>query len=90
MQKNQYKICFIDHGKGIDPDEIKRIWDKYYKVDKTHQRNMLGTGLGLSIVKNILIRHNFEYGVDSIKGSGSTFYFKVKCIKENKKKTKLK
>lgn len=85
-EKNQYKICFIDHGKGIDQEEIKRIWDKYYKVDKTHQRNILGTGLGLSIVKNILIRHNFEYGVDSIKGEGSTFYFKVKCIKEKKTK----
>ena len=86
LEKNNYKISVIDHGKGIDKEEIKYIWDKYYKVDKTHKRNVVGTGLGLSIVKNILMRHNFEYGVDSIKGKGSTFYFKIKMNKMNKKK----
>ena len=38
---------------------------KYYKVDKTHSRVQVGTGIGLSIVKNILIQHNFTYGVES-------------------------
>ena len=38
---------------------------------------MIGTGLGLSIVKNIFELHNLEYGVESIKGKGTTFYFKI-------------
>jgi signal transduction histidine kinase len=75
--KNHYKVSVIDHGKGIDQEEIKFIWDKYYKVDKTHKRNIVGTGLGLSIVKNILLKHNFEYGVVSKKKQGSSFYFVV-------------
>ncbi len=72
-----YKVCITDHGKGIDECELERIWDKYYKVDKTHKRNKYGTGLGLSIVKNILVKHNYEYGVHSKKKEGSTFYFVV-------------
>ena len=76
--KKYYLVEIIDSGKGIDPDELDHIWDKYYKNDKNHKRNVLGTGLGLSIVKNILELHNFEYGVNSQKGKGSTFYFKIK------------
>ncbi len=74
----------IDHGKGIDEEELHFIWDKYYKVDKTHQRNVVGTGLGLSIVKNILVRHDFVYGVKSKKGKGSTFYFEIPTKKRKK------
>lgn len=66
-----------DTGKGIDPDDIKYIWDKYYKVDKKYKRVTYGTGLGLSIVKNILILHGFPYGVYSEKGKGTCFYFEV-------------
>ena len=63
---NKYRVEVIDHGKGISENDLKLIWDKYYKIDKTHNRNNIGTGLGLSIVKNILELHNFNYGVDSI------------------------
>lgn len=66
-----------DTGKGIDPDDIKYIWDKYYKVDKKYKRVTYGTGLGLSIVKNILILHGFPYGVYSEKGKGTCFYFEI-------------
>lgn len=75
-----------DHGKGIDPEEIDYIWDKYYKVDKTHKRNVVGTGLGLSIVKNILLRHDYTYGVRSEKGKGSTFYFELPKLENKKRK----
>lgn len=66
-----------DTGEGIDDEDIKYIWDKYYKVDKKYKRVTYGTGLGLSIVKNILIMHNFKYGVDSEKDSGTSFYFEI-------------
>ena len=71
-------VEIIDHGKGIDNEELDLIWDKYYKADKRHKRNYVGTGLGLSIVKNILERHNFKYGVKSKKGKGTTFYFEIR------------
>lgn len=76
--KTKYRIEVTDHGKGINENDIKHIWDKYYKIDRTHNRNNIGTGLGLSIVKNILEKHNFDYGVISIKNKGTTFYFEIK------------
>ena len=76
--KKHYLVEIIDTGKGIKKDEIPYIWDKYYKKDKKHQRNVISTGLGLSIVKQILEQHEFEYGVNSVLKKGSTFYFKVK------------
>lgn len=83
-EKNKYLIEIIDTGKGIKPEELKIIWDKYYKNEKNHKRNIVGTGIGLSIVKNILEKHGFEYGVDSVLKKGTTFYFK--CHKAKPKK----
>ena len=82
--KKDYLIEIIDSGKGISKEDINYIWDKYYKKDKNHKRNVVGTGLGLSIVKEILESHKMEYGVNSVKNKGTTFYFKIN--KFNKKK----
>ena len=76
-EEKDYLIEIIDTGKGIKKEELPFIWDKYYKNDKNHQRNVVSTGLGLSIVKEILNKHNFEYGVKSEVNKGSTFYFKI-------------
>lgn len=76
--KKDYLVEIKDSGKGIDKEHLEHIWERYYKHEKNHQRNVIGTGLGLSIVKNILESHDFEYGVKSIKNKGTTFYFKVK------------
>lgn len=76
--KKYYLVEIKDTGKGIKESEIKYIWNKYYKNDKNHQRNVVSTGLGLSIVKQILELHNYEYGVNSIYKKGTTFYFKIK------------
>ena len=75
--KNKIKVEITDTGKGIDKNEIDRIWDKYYHNEKKHKRNIYGTGLGLSIVKTILESHNYKYGVNSKKGIGTTFYFEI-------------
>ena len=77
-QKDHYHIEISDHGPGMDEKELKLIWDKYYRIDKKHKRNVVGTGLGLSIVKNIFIMHQLSYGVHSKKNSGTTFYFEIK------------
>jgi len=76
--ENSYRVEIIDHGKGIKAADLELIWDKYYKTDKTYNRNNNGTGLGLSIVKNILLMHNYKYGVDSKENNGTTFYFEIK------------
>jgi signal transduction histidine kinase len=83
-EKNKYIIEISDTGKGIKKEEIDLIWNKYYKNEKNHKRNIVGTGIGLSIVKTILEHHHFEYGVNSIKNKGTTFYFKVEKAKKKK------
>lgn len=70
-------IKVIDYGVGIKEEDLNFIWDRYYRIDKGHQRSTQGSGLGLSIVKSILEYHNFEYGVESTTGVGSTFWFKI-------------
>jgi signal transduction histidine kinase len=73
-----------DTGKGIAPEEIDEIWERYYRSGETHKRPVKGTGLGLSIVKTILTKHNFNFGVRSEVGKGSTFYvdFPAKNVAE--------
>ncbi len=74
------RISVIDTGEGIAKEDIPYIWDRYYKVDKVHKRAQVGTGLGLSIVKGILEAHGALYGVDSVPGEGSTFWFELDAI----------
>ncbi len=73
-------IKVIDTGEGIPEEDIPLIWDRYYKVKKTHKRAQVGTGLGLSIVKKILLLHKADFGVESTVGEGSCFWFKIKII----------
>jgi len=81
-RKDRIEVEIIDTGKGIKEEDLPYIWNKYYKNEKKHKRNLIGTGLGLSIVKKILDQHHFGYGVSSTPGKGSTFFF---LIPEKKK-----
>ena len=73
------RIEVRDTGDGIEEDKIKLIFDKYYRSEN-HKREVVGTGLGLSIVKEILKMHNYNYGVNSKLGEGSTFWFEIRDI----------
>lgn len=73
-ETNRIKFAVRDTGKGIAQDELKHIWDRYYRSKDTHSRPVKGTGLGLNIVKVILLAHSFDFGVTSEEGKGSTFY----------------
>ena len=74
-EKNNYIYFEVkDTGMGIDKKDIDNIWDKYYKVEIKHKRNIVSTGLGLSIVRNVLDKHKLKYGVISKSRKGTTFY----------------
>ncbi len=65
-----------DTGDGIEEEKIKLIFDKYYRSEN-HKREVVGTGLGLSIVKAVLKLHGYDYGVRSVLGEGSVFWFRI-------------
>lgn len=67
-----------DTGKGMKKEEIRHIWDKYYKIDKKYKRSTVGSGIGLSIVKTICENHKFLYGVDTEVNHGSKFWIKIR------------
>ena len=76
------KIC--DNGIGIAPEHQVRIFERFYRVDKSHSRKLGGTGLGLSIVKRAVIFHKGKIKLESKENEGSTFTLSFK--KTNAKK----
>jgi two-component system phosphate regulon sensor histidine kinase PhoR len=62
-----------DHGSGIGPEHLGRIFERFYRVDKARSREQGGTGLGLAIVKHIAQAHSGKVSVQSTLGKGSTF-----------------
>lgn len=83
-------VKISDTGAGIKQEDMPLIWDRYYKPYKKKDRKGMGTGLGLSIVKAILSAHKYLFGVDSVLGKGSTFWFEVeKPAKPDVPHTKL-
>lgn len=66
-----------DNGEGIPKEHLDRIFERFYRVDKSRSREKGGTGLGLAIVKHILEGHHSKAEVSSELGKGSTFSFKL-------------
>jgi signal transduction histidine kinase len=64
-KSNKVYVSIQDHGIGIDEQELKYIWDRFYKTDKSRSKDKTGTGLGLAIVKNIINQHGQEISVES-------------------------
>ena len=81
----KYRLEVSDHGPGIKPEELPHVWERYYKTSTNYVRETSGTGLGLSIVKEILMLHNANYGVESKFGKGSTFWFELDMVKKERK-----
>jgi two-component system phosphate regulon sensor histidine kinase PhoR len=78
----KYVITHVrDFGEGIPPEHIGRIFERFYRVDKSRSREKGGTGLGLAIVKHILENHHTKAEVTSVPGKGSDFSFKLPRIK---------
>jgi two-component system, OmpR family, phosphate regulon sensor histidine kinase PhoR len=64
-----------DTGSGIPAEDLPRLFERFYRVDKARSRELGGTGLGLSIVKHLLALHSGAVRVESRVNEGSTFYF---------------
>jgi two-component system phosphate regulon sensor histidine kinase PhoR len=84
VSKKSVLTMIRDTGEGIPPEHIARIFERFYRVDKSRSREKGGTGLGLAIVKHILEGHNSRPEVESIPGQGSTFSFKLPRVKPEK------
>lgn len=66
-----------DSGLGIPEESLAHIYERFYRVDKSHSREIGGTGLGLAITKNAVLMHRGSITVDSVEGEGSCFTVKI-------------
>jgi two-component system sensor histidine kinase SenX3 len=72
-QDGNVEISVVDQGIGIPPEEMDRIFERFYRIDPARHRSTGGTGLGLSIVKHVAATHGGDVRVWSVEGQGSTF-----------------
>jgi len=78
LETNKHIIISIsDEGLGIPRKDIKKVFERFYRVDKARSRKQGGTGLGLSISKEIVEQHKGRIWVNSAEGKGSTFYISL-------------
>ena len=70
-------VSIFNTGENINNEDIKHIWDRFYKSDKS-RTNKISTGLGLPIVRLILSQHNEDVWVNNIEGKGVNFTFTLK------------
>ena len=75
------RVEIIDYGIGISEENLKYVWKRFYQVEP-HDREKKGSGLGLNIVSEILDMHYAPYGVESVPGQGSCFWFMMEIYNE--------
>ena len=83
LKKNKLFVSVKDTGIGIPKDDLKMIWDRFYKSDLSRGKDKKGTGLGLSIVKEIINCHGEHINVISTEGVGSEFIFSIALSAQN-------
>lgn len=83
LKKNKLFVSVKDTGIGIPKEDLKLIWDRFYKSDWSRGKDKKGTGLGLSIVKEIINCHGEHINVISTEGVGSEFIFSLPLSAKN-------
>lgn len=79
IETNKVRIKVYNTGKNIEEEDLNRIWNRFYKVDTSRNREKGGTGIGLSLVKAIMNNYKNEYGVVN-KENGVEFYFELDLV----------
>lgn len=75
-RESKIRIIVFNTGKNIDEENLSRIWNRFYKVDESRNREDGGTGIGLSLVKAIMNNYGNDYGVEN-REDGVEFYFEL-------------
>ncbi len=76
LRDNVARVNVFNSGKNIDKENLSRIWNKFYKVDVSRNRDSSGSGIGLSLVKAIMNQHKNAFGVENVSG-GVIFWFEL-------------
>ena len=77
LKENYLQISISDTGKGMDSQELKKVFDRFYQVASLKQLDIQGTGIGLALVNAIVLQHKGEIDVTSKRSKGSTFTVKM-------------
>ena len=88
IKGNKVSIHIADTGIGIPEEDQPFIFERFFKVDKSHSKSIPGTGIGLSIVKRIIAQHGEKISLESREGEGTTFTFTLTCAFPDKPRSK--
>jgi two-component system phosphate regulon sensor histidine kinase PhoR len=83
LKEGMLEISVSDHGPGIAAEHLPRLFERFYRVDKSRSRELGGTGLGLAIAKHIVELHGGKVGVESELGRGSRFWLALPLAEKN-------
>ena len=82
-ENGQTIVEVVDNGIGIGAEDLPRIFERFYRAERSRSREMGGTGLGLSIVKHIVQAHGGQIEVETTPGEGSTFRMKFPIMEQS-------
>lgn len=89
QHKNHIEIIFQDTGIGISPEELDKIFDRFYQVDESHTRKYEGTGIGLALIKELVELHHGSISVISQINKGSQFMIQLPLGKAHLKQDEI-